>query len=181
MHEHIADLLTHPKVLETREHMHHRIAKHDHLIRSVKYSSRFARLLRADLRVCVRAAIIHDIDSRQGTLTTHGALAARWAAEQGEPTEVCAAIVSHMYPLGPAPTSREGWVLVLADKAASFGDFTQYLRGLIDGSSQANCRRLAQSDPYYRERPARPSQRQLHRRVLANRMLRRQRIHQHTD
>ncbi len=152
----ISDLIAHPKVLETRDHIHHRIPKHDHLMRSVKYSSRFARLLRADLRVCVRAAMIHDIDSRLGTLTTHGAVAARWAAsELGEAEEVCAAIVSHMYPLGPAPTTREGWVLVLADKAASLGDLKQYLRGLIDGTSRATHQRLKQSDPYYRERPRR--------------------------
>jgi len=174
MEQHIADLLAHPKVLETRGHMHHRIAKHDHLLRSVRYSSRFARLLRADERVCVRAAVIHDIDSRLGTLTTHGAVAAAWAAGQGEPHEVCAAIVSHMYPLGPAPTSREGWVLVLADKAASLGDFTQYLRGLIDGTSQANRRRLQQSDPFYRSRPRRRVQ--LRQRLLGNLLLRRRLI-----
>ena len=156
--EHIADLLSHPKVLETRDHIHHRIPKHDHLLRSVKYSSRFSRLLRADERVCMRAAIIHDIDSRLGTLTTHGAVAARWAAEQGEPDTVCAAIVSHMYPLGPAPTTREGWVLVLADKAASLGDLKQYLRGLVDGTSQQTHRRLQLSDPYYHPRPRRTRQ-----------------------
>jgi len=153
--QHIADLLIHPKVLETRDQMHHSIPKHDHLLRSVKYSYRIARLLRANQRICVRAAIVHDIDSRLGTLTTHGAVAARWAAEQGEPEEVCRAIVSHMYPFGPAPTTREGWVLVLADKVASFGDFSQFLRGLLNGSSLAVRRRLRESDPFYRARPRR--------------------------
>ena len=43
-------------------------------------------------------------------------------------------------------------MLVLADKAASLGDFRQYLRGLIDGSSQQIRRRLEQSDPYYCQR-----------------------------
>jgi HD superfamily phosphodiesterase len=153
--QHIEDLLIHPKVLETRELLHHSISKHDHLLRSVKYSYRIARLLRADQRICVRAAMVHDIDSRLGTLTTHGAVAARWAAEQGEPEEVCQAIVSHMYPFGPPPTTREGWVLVLADKAASFGDFSQFVRGLLNGSSLATRRRLRESDPFYRGRPRR--------------------------
>ncbi|MBK9714932.1 MAG: HD domain-containing protein [Kouleothrix sp.] len=173
MEQHIADLLIHPKVLETREHMHHSIPKHDHLLRSVRFSSRFARLLRADERVCLRAAIIHDIDSRLGTLTTHGAVAARWAAAQGEPNEVCAAIISHMYPLGPRPTTREGWVLVLADKAASMGDFAQYLRGLVNGSSRETRRRLEQSDPFYRDRPLRRPRRPLLRN--RTRLLRRRR------
>jgi len=151
----IADLLTHPKVQETRYHLHHSISKHDHLLRSVKFSYRIARLLRANTRVCVRAAMVHDIDSRLGTLTTHGAVAARWAAEQGEPEEVCKAIVSHMYPFGPAPTTREGWVLVLADKAASVGDLSQFLLGLFDGSSLQKRRQLRESDPFYRDRPRR--------------------------
>jgi HD superfamily phosphodiesterase len=152
MEQHIADLLTHPKVLETREHLHHSISKHDHLLRSVRFSYRIARFLRADQRICIRAAIIHDIDSRHGTLRTHGAVAARWAAEVGESEEVCAAIISHMYPFGPAPTSREAWVLVLADKAAALGDFGQFMRGLINGSSIQARRRLKQSDPFYRSR-----------------------------
>jgi glycyl-tRNA synthetase beta chain/uncharacterized protein len=159
MEHHIADLLTHPKVIETRDHLHHSISKHDHLLRSVRFSARFAKLLRADLRTSLRAAMIHDIDSRLGTLTTHGAIAARWAAEQGEPEAVCAAIISHMYPFGPKPTTREGWVLVLADKAASMGDFAQYVRGLVDGSSRATRRRLELSDPFFRDRPRRQPRR----------------------
>lgn len=146
----IADLIEHPKVLETRDHIHHSISKHDHLMRTVKYSARIARLLRADERICVRAACIHDIDSRFGTLTTHGAIAAEWAAAQGEPDEVCLAIVSHMFPFGPAPTTREAWVLVLADKMASLGDFKQFVRGLSNGSSLEARRRLRDSDPFYR-------------------------------
>ncbi|MFO7168205.1 MAG: HD domain-containing protein [Chloroflexota bacterium] len=151
--QHIADLLSHPKVVETRDHMHHSIPKHDHLMRSVKYSYRFARLLGADQRICLRAAIIHDIDSRLGTLTTHGKIAARWAADLGEPPEVCRAIESHMYPFGPLPRTREAWVLVLADKAATLGDLKQFVRGLLDGSSLERRRQLKQTDPFYRTRP----------------------------
>lgn len=151
----IEDLLTHPKVLETQDHMHHSIPKHDHLLRSVKYSRRFAGWIGADQRICVRAAIIHDIDSREGTLTSHGAIAAEWAATQGECDQVCSAIVSHMYPFGPAPTTREAWVLVFADKAASLGDMKQFVRGLLDGTSLTVRRKLLASDPYYRVRPRR--------------------------
>ena len=151
----IADLLDHPKVLETREHMHHSIPKYDHLRRSVKYSAKLAQLLRANERVCVRAALIHDIDSRDGTLTTHGAVAAKWAAQQGECNGVCEAIISHMYPFGPRPTTREAWVLVLADKAASLGDMKQFVRGLVNGSSIKVRRDLLSSDPYYRTKPRR--------------------------
>lgn len=148
-HSIIADLLAHPKVVETRHHVHHSIPKHDHLLRSARYSYRLAPLLGADQRTCVRAAILHDLDSRNGTLTTHGAIAADVAALLGEPETVCKAIVSHMYPFGPAPTSREGWVLVLADKLASLSDLTDFVGGILSGRSLERRRQLLQSDPYY--------------------------------
>ncbi len=150
-HSIIHDLLSHPKVMETRHHLHHSIPKHDHLMRSARYSYRLAPMLGANRHICVRAAILHDLDSRLGTLTTHGAIAARLAAELGEPPEVCDAIVSHMYPLGPAPTTREGWVLVVADKLASLSDLTHFVRGLFTGRSLAVRRRLRKTDPYYQQ------------------------------
>ena len=92
---------------------------------------------------------------------------------KGEPDTVCAAIVSHMFPLGPRPTTREGWVLVLADKAASMGDLAQYVRGLVNGSSQATRRRLEASDPFFRDRPRRRPRRP---RLRDRALLRRRRI-----
>lgn len=150
----IDDLLDHPKVLETRDHMHHNIAKHDHLLRSANYAYRLAPLVGADQQVVTRAAILHDIDSRYGTAATHGAIAAEFAAELGEPLEVSQAIVSHMYPIGPKPTTREGWVLVLADKLASFTDAANFIGGLLTGHSLRTRQRLTQSDPFYAERKA---------------------------
>lgn len=160
-HTIIADLLDHPKVMETRDHIHHSIPKHDHLMRSARYSYQIAPLLNADQRICVRAAILHDLDSRKGTLTTHGAIAARLAADLGEPEAVSQAIISHMYPFGPKPTTREGWVLVVADKMASVSDFTHFVRGIFTGRSLEERRRLRTSDPYV-------SERQLARRGLAH-------------
>jgi HD superfamily phosphodiesterase len=160
-HPLIADLVEHPKVLETRDHMHHGVSKHDHLIRSVRYSYRIGRIIGADMRVVLRAALVHDIDSRLGTLTTHGAVAADWARGQGECERVCGAIVSHMYPFGPAPTSREGWVLTLADKAASLADLGAFVRGMFTGYTLREHRRLRQSDPHMARRMPRSMLRRL--------------------
>lgn len=157
----IVDLLDHPKVVETRQHMHHSIPKHDHLMRSVRYSYRLAPVMRADQRTCMRAAILHDIDSRYGTLTTHGEIAAHWAAAQGEDEQVCKAIVSHMYPFGPPPTTREGWVLVVADKMASLTDLTSFVGGLLTGRSLRVRRQLCTSDPFYTPRKSRKLLRRL--------------------
>jgi glycyl-tRNA synthetase beta chain/uncharacterized protein len=153
-HSLIADLVAHPKVLETRDHIHHGVPKHDHLMRSVRYSYKLGRFVRADLRVVTRAALVHDIDSRLGTLTTHGAVAADWARREGECDRVCAAIVSHMYPFGPAPTTREGWVLTLADKAASLADTLAFMRGIVTGHSLRERKRLRHSDPHLAQRPS---------------------------
>ncbi|RRR74766.1 MAG: HD domain-containing protein [Candidatus Viridilinea halotolerans] len=155
----IADLLAHPRVLETHDHMHHSVPKHDHMLRVARYAYFLAPLLGADQRTSTRAAILHDIDSRLGTLTTHGAIAARVAAELGEPEAVSLAIVSHMYPFGPRPTTREGWVLAVADKLASFRDMTSFIGGLFSGRSLAERRRLCASDPFYAERMAKRRQR----------------------
>jgi glycyl-tRNA synthetase beta chain len=143
----IGDLISHPKVAETRHHIHHSIPKHDHLLRSARYSFQIAGVLGADRWVCARAAILHDLDSRLGSLSGHGAIAARLASEMGEPEAVCQAIVPHMFPLGPRPTSREGWVLAIADKMASLSDLTHFVLGLFSGSLQRR-RRLRATDPY---------------------------------
>lgn len=149
IHSFITDLLEHPKVIETRQHMHHSISKHDHLARTARISYKLARVMRADIRVCVRAAMIHDIDSRLGTLTTHGRIAAEWAAAQGESDEICHAIETHMFPFGPKPRTREAWVVSLADKAASITDLTLMVSGMVTGHTWHRRRMLQQSDPHF--------------------------------
>ena len=146
----IDDLMEHPKITETRDHLHHGISKYEHLLRVTRIAYKMAHLVGADTRVCTRAGLIHDIDSRYGTLHNHGEVAARWAAENGEDQAVCEAIVSHMFPFGPAPTTLEGWVLTVADKAASVADLAAYVKGLVNGSSKERKQQLQSSDPFYR-------------------------------
>jgi len=149
MDHHIIDLLDHPKVVETKSHLHHSLSKHEHLLRSARISYKLARMMRADIRTCVRAAMIHDIDSRYGTLTTHGRIAAIWAASVGEDYAVCHAIETHMYPFGPVPRTREAWVVSLADKAASLTDLTICVTGMLTGRTWHRRRVLRASDPFY--------------------------------
>jgi glycyl-tRNA synthetase beta chain len=148
----IRDLVSHPKVQETHSLMHHSGPKHAHLWRSAVISYRIAPILGADRKVCARAALLHDLDSRHGSLVTHGKIAARVAAQMGEPEPVCRAIAAHMFPLGPAPTSREGWVLVVADKLASIYDMTHFLMGLLTGRSLRVRSTLKASDPFFQQR-----------------------------
>ncbi|GAC1364335.1 MAG: HD domain-containing protein [Herpetosiphon sp.] len=144
----ITDLLAHPKVRETQSHMHHSISKHDHLLRSARISYKLARMLKADVATCVRAAMIHDIDSRFGTLRSHGGIAARWARAQGESYAVCHAIETHMFPFSARPRTREAWVVTIADKAASLTDLTITVTGALTGHTWRRRRALLQTDPF---------------------------------
>ncbi len=144
----LSDLLRHPTFLETHFQLHHGGRKSDHLRRSARYAAWIAGLMGADRRVCARAALLHDLHSRLGTLSTHGAIAAEVAAQMGEREAVCLAITPHMYPLGPAPTTLEGWVLVIADKVASVVDGLHFVALLVSGESGRTRRMLREVDPY---------------------------------
>lgn len=153
----IRDLLRHPKYLETRYQLHHGGRKSDHLERSARYAHWLAGVTGANRRVCARAGLLHDLHSRLGTLSTHGAIAACVAAEMGEDADVCRAILPHMYPLGPAPTTREGWVLVVADKVATVVDTLRFVAWMLTGESLRRRRMLCESDPFLRRRDREPA------------------------
>jgi glycyl-tRNA synthetase beta chain/uncharacterized protein len=146
----IADLVDHPEFAETHRQIHHSVRKSEHLMRSARYAFWLAGVLGADRCVSARAALLHDLHSRLGTLSTHGAVAAKVAASMGEGEDVCRAIVPHMFPLGPAPETREGWVLVVADKIASVVDVAHFVVNLFAGKGLAQRRSLRASDPYLR-------------------------------
>jgi len=54
-----------------------------------------------------------------------------------------------MFPMGPAPTNREGWVLAIADKLAALSDMADFVGGLFTGRSLVRRRRLRQEDPFF--------------------------------
>lgn len=157
VYDEIADLLVHPKYVETHSQVHHSVRKSDHLMRSARYAYWIARVVGADARVCARAGLLHDLHSRLGTWATHGAIAAAVADEIGEGPEVCRAIVPHMFPLGPAPRTKEGWVLALADKVATLVDAVSFVANMSTGRSLRQRRLLLASDRFVRRAPAAPS------------------------
>ena len=150
MYAEVEDLLRHPTFLETRFQIHHNVRKSDHLLRSARYAWMIASVVQADRRTCARAGLLHDVHSRLGTWSTHGAIAASVADRMGESPDVCDAIVPHMYPLGPAPCTREGWVLAVADKVASVVDTLHFVVHLITGKSLQQRKLLRASDRFVR-------------------------------
>jgi len=151
----IEDLLRHPTFLATQYQVHHNIRKSDHLLRSAQWAYWLAGVFRANRRVCARAGLLHDLHSRLGTLATHGKIAASVAVEMGEDEAVRSAIVPHMFPLGPAPNTREGWVLVLADKIATAADVSSFVASVVSGKGLRQLRMLRASDPFLRSRDRR--------------------------
>jgi glycyl-tRNA synthetase beta chain/uncharacterized protein len=150
MYAEVEDLLHHPTFLETRFQIHHNVRKSDHLLRSARYAWMIASVVQADRRTCARAGLLHDVHSRLGTWSTHGAIAASVADQMGESPDVCDAIVPHMYPMGPAPSTREGWVLAVADKVASVVDTLHFVVHLITGKSLQQRKLLRASDRFLR-------------------------------
>jgi glycyl-tRNA synthetase beta chain/uncharacterized protein len=146
----IHDLLRHPTFVETHFQVHHSVRKSDHLLRSASYAYWLAAVVHANRRVCARAGLLHDLHSRLGTWSTHGAIAASVADEMGEDHDVCRAIVPHMYPLGPAPRTREGWVLAVADKMATLVDAAHFVAKLVNGESLRQRRMLRATDRFLR-------------------------------
>jgi len=151
VHAQIADLLVHPKFVETHTQVHHSVRKSDHLMRSARYAYWIGRVVGANARVCARAGLLHDLHSRLGTWSTHGAIAASVADEIGESSEVCRAIVPHMFPLGHAPRTREGWVLAVADKIATVVDAAHFVARLFTGESLRERRLLLASDRFIQQ------------------------------
>lgn len=142
------DLLSCRVYTDTIWQVHHGGRKSDHLLRTARYAYWLAKMMHADIRVCCRAALLHDVYSRLGTWSTHGAIAASVAKRLGESPEVCESIVSHMYPIGPAPKSREGWVLVFADKLATATDVVSFVGALFAGRALRVRRMLRATDPF---------------------------------
>ncbi|HQK17026.1 MAG TPA: HD domain-containing protein, partial [Polyangiaceae bacterium] len=93
MYAEVQDLLHHPTFLETRWEIHHNVCKSDHLLRSAHYAWMIAVAVRANRRTCARAGLLHDLHSRLGTWSNHGAIAASVASRLGESKDVCEAIV----------------------------------------------------------------------------------------
>lgn len=144
----IADLLHHPTFAETQHQLHHSGRKSDHLLRSARYAYWLGRMVKADRRVCARAGLLHDLYSRLGTWATHGAIAASVAHQMGESVDVCRAIVGHMYPVGPAPRTKEGWVIAVADKIASVVDGVVFVGRVIQGDGQKQRKALLARDRF---------------------------------
>ncbi|MBI4092886.1 MAG: HD domain-containing protein [Candidatus Kerfeldbacteria bacterium] len=137
------DLLRRPEIqrLARRRDHHFRQNRLEHSLATARVAFWMARFLRADARICARAALLHDWffedraehHNRFGANVRHSIIAAANAEGLGEVGAVVEAIRTHMwiYVRGK-PRTREAWIVWMADNITwltdGFKSFGKYLR-----------------------------------------------------
>jgi hypothetical protein len=90
-------------------------------------ANKLAKLVRADVRTCTLAGILHDYHFTRYHSYQHGLIAAENAKRFTLDSEVLAIIQSHMYPLGRKKMRRacgkNFWVIKAADTLAACLEF----------------------------------------------------------
>lgn len=120
----VADLIKHPDVQYTKNIDHHRYhSRFDHMLLASKFAYYFALRTGADIRVCVRAAAIHDV----WTKGSYCLPAVEFAKKIGESAAVQQAIATHMV-LNNPPRDKNGWVVAFADECAWGVESLEWLR-----------------------------------------------------
>ncbi|MBI4426594.1 MAG: HDIG domain-containing protein [Candidatus Kerfeldbacteria bacterium] len=151
----IDDLLQRPEVRRLARRGAHHFSRNrlQHCLAVAKLSYYLGRLVGADTRVCVRAALLHDWyfenrhehQNRVGANVHHPQIAARNARGLGEPAAVTDIIATHMWPYGRIrPASLEAWVVWMADNVVWLTDllasgghyFRKKMYGFLYGPSQ---------------------------------------------
>lgn len=95
-----------------------------HSLNVAYLSWHMAKRMGCDARTAARAGMLHDFclfefseKADESQVFHHPKAAAETSQEHFEITEKeRQAILSHMFPLGPLPTSREAWIISCADK-----------------------------------------------------------------
>ncbi len=95
-----------------------------HSLNVAYVSWKLARKIGCDARTAARIGMLHDFclydfreKAEEAQVFHHPKVAARMSQERFQITDKeKQAILSHMFPLGPIPTSKEAWIISFADK-----------------------------------------------------------------
>lgn len=112
-----------------------------HCINVSFISYKIAKFLHVDAASCARAGLLHDFclydfhdASHKHTkqLFVHPRVAAETARKRFNLSDKeTRAILTHMFPFGPVPTSWTGWIVQLADKICAAGEFASGVKDLF--------------------------------------------------
>ena len=132
--EDVWNILTNSEFLRLSQYVHHHWTNRFMHSLNVSYLSwLIAGKLGCDARAAARAGLLHDFcpyDFKAVTPTGESqayyhpkAAAKNSEALFGISDREREAILSHMFPLGPVPTSREAWLLTFTDKVCASVEF----------------------------------------------------------
>lgn len=126
----VREILRNKEFLSLCQYCHHQ--RSNRLLHSLNvsyFSWKIARRLGCDVRAAARAGLLHDFcpyDFSEETPTGerqvfyHPKAAAKNSSRYFELSQKeCDAILTHMFPLGPVPTNREGVIISIADKVCA--------------------------------------------------------------
>lgn len=130
----VSDILRNSEFKKLAEfHQHLGTSRLLHSIHVSYITWKIASFFKLDTKSAARAGLLHDFClydfhgenvPHRFQLVYHPFAAARMSSTQFELSEKeCNAIESHMFPLGPIPTSREGWLITAADKICAVSEF----------------------------------------------------------
>lgn len=129
----VADILRNEDFKKLRTYVQHKSSTRMHHSIDVAYVSwRIAKLLRCDAVRAARIGLLHDFflydwrtdETPQMHAFYHPKLAAINSRAYFHINDREArAIETHMFPLGPVPTSTIGWIVTLADKICATNEF----------------------------------------------------------
>jgi len=122
-------------------HQHLGTSRLDHSIHVSYITWKIAKIFHLDKRSAARAGLLHDFclydfhaknRTHKCQLIYHPKAASKTSREHFYLTEKeNKAILSHMFPLGPIPTSREAWAVTTADKICAGFEFSIGLMTLV--------------------------------------------------
>lgn len=141
-HSSIKDILTHPTVRSMKQFPHHgKTNCYDHCRHVAYFNYKWCRALNLDCRSAARAGMLHDLFlydwHTHGKETgkklhglTHPATALRNARRHFKLNHIETDIIlNHMWPvtLLHIPKTREGWIIVIADKYCGLLETLRFL------------------------------------------------------
>ena len=132
--EDVRDILRNKEFLKLNHYTHHYwTTRLMHSINVSYISWLIARKFNCNAKSVARAGLLHDFclyDFKDGTPNGemqafyHPKAAAKSSSEIFEISDLERdAILSHMFPIGPLPRSREAWIITLADKLCASTEF----------------------------------------------------------
>lgn len=144
-----------------------------HCINVSFISYKIAKFLHVDAASCARAGLLHDFclydfhdDTHKHTkqLFNHPKIAAETAKKRFNLSDKeTRAILTHMFPFGPIPTSWTGWILQFADKICAVGEFASGLKDLFNGKVLKNKKTSENLATYFKQKHSKHQKHENHR------------------